>query len=714
MSRLSDLIRQAKAADSQLGADLEREFRAITKRRSFGLVFERHQPEAVELAGRPVRKGDKVRILPARGSRSRGDQRLWTVSGFVGRGEDRAASLVEVVQGDEQGEAKNALVADLIVVAEFRDHIYPGLIETGRVERGGDKPFHTVVNAENFHALEMLTYTHRHAIDAIYIDPPYNTGAKDWKYNNDYVESDDDYRHSKWLAMMERRLQIAHELLNPADSVLIVTIDEKEYLRLGLLLEQTFPAAQIQMVSSQINPAAVARTGQFGRSDEYLFFVMLGAAAPSRLPLSGDWVTTKGRTHKGDIRWDLLRRSAESAARADRPGMFYPIFVAKGGGRITSIGEPLPLDVSRDTVHPPTGEDVVWPIRKDGSEGRWRLGPAAARTALKSGYLRVGSNKGENSPVYYLAQGEQKKIANGTYEVLGRDEDGAVITSQLDTADRNVIPTTQWRITSHDSTQYGSRLLRQLLPDRRFPFPKSLYAVEDTLRFFVHDKPAAVVLDFFAGSGTTAHAVMRLNKQDDGQRQCISVTNNEVSADEQTRLRREGLRAGDPDWERLGICDFITKPRITAAITGDTPDGQSLTGEYKFNDEFPMSEGFEENAVFFTLTYEGPLSVAHHRAYARIAPMLWLRAGARGPIITEIGDKGWDLTDVYGVLDDLDAASRFIAEVKKTPGVAMVYIVTDDDLAFQMVCRELPKHVRPVQLYESYLRNFEINSGRFA
>ena len=160
MSRLSDLIRQAKAADSQLGADLEREFRALTKRRSFGLVFERHQPEAVELAGRPVRKGDKVHILPPRGSRSRGDQRLWAVTGFEGRGENRSAKLVEAAQVEEP-ESTTAPVADLVVVAEFRDHIYPGLIETGRVERGGDKPFHTVINAENFHAVQTLLFTHR-------------------------------------------------------------------------------------------------------------------------------------------------------------------------------------------------------------------------------------------------------------------------------------------------------------------------------------------------------------------------------------------------------------------------------------------------------------------------------------------------------------------------------------------------------------------------
>ena len=143
----------------------------------------------------------------------------------------------------DEPETKTVSIDDLVVVAEFKDTIYPGLVETGRVQRGGDKPFHTVINAENFHALELLTYTHRHAIDAIYIDPPYNTGAKDWKYNNDYVEADDDYRHSKWLAFMERRLDLAKELLNPDDSVLIVTIDEREIHRLGLLLEQIFPEA---------------------------------------------------------------------------------------------------------------------------------------------------------------------------------------------------------------------------------------------------------------------------------------------------------------------------------------------------------------------------------------------------------------------------------------------------------------------------------------
>ena len=268
---------QARAKDPQLAADLEGEIRQLTQGRRFGLVFERHQPEGVELPGRPIRVGDTVRVLPPRGSTHGGDSVRWRVTSLRRTSDGVLANLES--EGDEaERETRSVSTADLVAVAGIQDRIFPGLVETGRVERGGDKPFHTVINAENFHALEMLTYTHRHKVDCIYIDPPYNTGAKDWKYNNDYVESDDDYRHSKWLSFMERRLQVARELLNPEDSVLIVTIDEKEYLRLGMLLEQTFPEARIQMISTLINPAGTARADSFNRTNEFIYFVRLGKA----------------------------------------------------------------------------------------------------------------------------------------------------------------------------------------------------------------------------------------------------------------------------------------------------------------------------------------------------------------------------------------------------------------------------------------------------
>ena len=217
MSRLTDLIAQAKAKDPQLGADLGQEFKQLSSRLPFGLNFERHRPEAVELPQRPIRKGDKVRVLPPRGSTKKGDPRLRQIRAIHKASAGRVADLTLLNASAPQ---IHVALNDLVVVAEFRDTIYPGLVSTGKVQRGGGKPYHTVINGGNYHALKALTYTHRGKVDAIYIDPPYNTGAKDWKYNNDYVEGDDLYRHSKWLAMMERRLLVAKELLNPADSVL--------------------------------------------------------------------------------------------------------------------------------------------------------------------------------------------------------------------------------------------------------------------------------------------------------------------------------------------------------------------------------------------------------------------------------------------------------------------------------------------------------------
>ena len=706
MSRLTELLRQARKADKQLGDDLEKEFAALMKRRTFGLVFEQHQPEAVELPGRAVRRGDKVRVLPPRGEVKQGDQRLWRVEQIERVDGTGVAHLLELDAEEPQTQA--VITDDLVVVAEFNDRIYPGLIETGRVEQGGDKPFHTVINAENYHALEMLTYTHRHSIDAIYIDPPYNTGARDWKYNNNYVEGDDDYRHSKWLAFMERRLEIARELLNPNDSVLIVTIDEKEVHRLALLLEQTFPEAAHQMVSSQINPAASARAGSFGRVDEYLFFVRLGAAVSQRTVLSRDWVSSKGRTHTGLPRWDMLRRSGGGARRQDSPGGFYPIYVDPSMRKVVAVGEPLPAGTS---VPPPLeGAVAVLPLRKDGTEGRWMWSTKEFDRRLAQGRVRITGTEQRGFVVSILKDGEYAKIVNGEFGEPRRAPDGSLSFEKRDGDLVLAIPGTQWRIPSHDATQYGSRLLRDsFLPGREFPFPKSLFAVEDALRFFVQDKPDAVILDFFSGSGTTAHAVMRLNKQDGGQRRSISVTNNEVSAEEQKRLRKAGLRPGDEDWELRGICDYITKPRVTAAVTGRTPEGDPIKGDYKFTDEFPMSEGFEENAAFFTLTYEAPLSVRHDRAFTKVAPMLWLRAGSRGRIIEDLGEEGWDVAEAYGVLKNMDQLSDFVARVGEVETVETVFVVTDSDAAFQMTCRDLPSRVTPIRLYKSYLHNFAIN-----
>src|SRR5690606_25289810 len=221
----------------------------------------------------------------------------------------------------EQAEAadREAELAALVVISDFGEPVFPGLRRLGGIVRGGDKPAHVLIKGENHHVLEALRFSHAGKVDAIYIDPPYNTGARDWKYDNDYVDDTDAYRHSKWLAFMERRLLLAKELLNPDRSVLIVTIDEKEYLRLGLLLEQTFPGARVQMVSSVVNRKGVPRKQGFARADEYLFFVYVGAASqalhtndmlsnPRPVPAGGELVT-----------WVGLRRRGSEWRRSDRP-----------------------------------------------------------------------------------------------------------------------------------------------------------------------------------------------------------------------------------------------------------------------------------------------------------------------------------------------------------------------------------------------------------
>ncbi len=711
VSRLNDLLRQLRMENPALADDLQREFDALADRRSFGLNFERHVPEAVELPGRRVRKGDTVRVLPARGdTRTADNDRLWRVAGVVTDAGVRRATLVSL---DDAEEDTLVAVADLVVVAEFRDPIYPGLVSTGTVERGGDKPFHTVINAENFHALQTLLFTHRGKVDCIYIDPPYNTGAKDWKYNNDYVEGDDLYRHSKWLAFMERRLRLAKELLNPNDAVLIITIDEKEYLRLGLLLEQVFPESEkVQMISSVTNPKGVVRGTEFARVNEYIFVVMLGDIGI--LPEYGE-----DGGEPVPVNWQPLRRSDIDSARHGstfRPNQFYPIFVNGETGVIEAIGEPLGRDVARSSVPNRPGCDTVFPVRPDGTEIVWGVSDTTLRRLHEKGFVTSGNrsaDKPQQWSIGYFTSGRVRDVETGRARIIGRRPDGSVVAVYESASGRGKMPTNQWQKPSHNAQHYGTILLQSLLPNRRFPFPKSLYAVEDVLRYFVADKPDATVVDFFSGSGTTAQGVMRLNKQDDARRRSICVTNNEVAVDEQKALRDMGLRPGDIEWEQWGICEHITKPRLAAAITGKTPDGEPIKGDYKFTDEFPMADGFEENVEFFTLTYEAPLRVASHREFTRIAPLLWLRAGARGRRIDDIS-KGWDVADVYGVIADLDQSEAFLKAIAENDDVAMAFIVTDEDRLFESLVAALPDHVEPVRLYEAYLRNFEIEAGRGA
>ena len=547
MSRLSNLLRQVETQDPQLSADLKREVEALSGRRAFGLNFERHIPEMVELPGRPVRKGDKVRLLPERGEKpSSEDRRLWRVDRIRRTSRGRVADLVRHQDKEAKYQAASRAVDDLVVVAEFHDPIYPGLVSTGRVERGGDKPFHTVINAENFHALQILLYTHEGKVDAIYVDPPYNTGARDWKYNNDYVDEDDAYRHSKWLAMVERRLKLARRLLNPESSVLIVTIDEKEYLRLGLLLQQVFEASRVQMVSITISPRGTNRATEFSRVDEYAFFVFLGSASVQ--------ATARPDGDDEKVRWQYLRRGQKKLVRGSRPNQFYPIYVDLESERIVKIGSTMGTDESLHDVPEFAGAVPVFPIDPDGVEKIWGLTPATLQEALDGGYVQVTPGTGHQVyTISYLTTPNIKLAEAGQLKVVGIRPDGSKIVvfpggkaERLSTVmcDRMAMTTGAYRARLHP-------LALGLFQKRKFPFPKSLYAVEDALRFYV-GRQAKRHLLLTSLQGLVPPCPRRDAPKPPGRGtspDAYCITNNEVSAGRRGEiLARQGLRPG-----RLGL-----------------------------------------------------------------------------------------------------------------------------------------------------------------
>ncbi|MBQ9059499.1 MAG: hypothetical protein IJ125_09970 [Atopobiaceae bacterium] len=612
----------------------------------------------------------------------------------------------------------------------------------GKLNSPGVKPYHVVINGENYHALEALEFCYAGKVDCIYIDPPYNTGARDWKYNNDYVDGNDAYRHSKWLAWMERRLKLAKTLLNPKESVLIVAIDEKEYLRTGLLLEQVFSANDVQMVTTIINPAGAIRTGGFSRVEEHLFIVTLGEAKVIQQQNTMlDEVIRKEENR--DVSWIGLRRREPSSVRSARPNQFYPIFVDEKTGYIESIGDVVPFGIDRNTIDVPSGCFAIWPLNSKGEETLWGLTPDVLRNNWQKGYVRLGNWDADKrkGTVQYLAGGTIDDVESGKAEIVGHHPDGAIIARYYDVG---TVPAKRvWHQQSHNAETYGTLLIKALT-NRRFPFPKSLYAVEDALRFFVSDKPNALVVDFFAGSGTTCHAVMRLNHQDGGYRRCISVTNNEVSEEEEKKFTKKKLRQGDERWENYGIARYITWPRIKAAITGLTPEDEPIKGEYgiktdeyqevegevidpetgkkmrgKFYkktkvqsrsvpDPFPMADGFDENAIFFDLTYEDPDMVEFGEAFTDIAPLLWMKAGCKGRII-ENEEKDYALADTYAVLFDYAYMNSFSKAVEDNEDITTIFVVTDDDRRYANTKRLFPGR-DVVRLYESYLHSFKIAS----
>lgn len=696
MAAIHDLLAQVQ--DDALRARLEQEINKLTKQKKFGLVFEEHLPECTPLYDVPVKRGSSV--AKKTGSVSNMYEVLAIKDGM-------AACAHKVTEEQEV-----IPVSDLVCVAQFGEPIYPYLKPLDSVCNAPDSDlWHTLIEADNYHALQLLEYLYAGKVDCIYIDPPYNTGAKDWKYNNDYVDGADAYRHSKWLSMMEKRLRLAKKLLNPRDSVLIITIDEKEYLHLGCLLEEIFCDARMQMITSVISAKGVVRTGQFSRVEEYIFLIEYGNSSlvPTVYNMLDDEVK---KASQRSIEWLGFRRRAPQAKRESRPNQFYPIFVENATGKIRSIGDVVKAGIDRNTISVPEGCTALWPISKDGDERLWSLVPDQARTNLKKGYLRINNWKSEEKTgtVYYLPSGTIKDIETGKAVVTGHNPDGSIVARYIE---EGVTPPKRvWNMKTHNAELYGTNIINTMI-GKRFDYPKSLYAVHDALRFFVAKKADALIVDFFAGSGTTLHAINLLNAEDNGKRRCILVTNNEVSDNESKILQKKKIMPGDNKWNELGIARYVTWPRTVCSIEGHDINGKPLKGNYIGTDA-PMSDGFKANVAFFKLGFLDKTAVALGRQLAELIPVLWLKAGAHGPC-PELKDSNATMMiqpeNRFAILIDEKQFSTFEEELQKYPKIQTIYFVTDSDPGYrEMIKGYADKDT--YQLYRDYLDNFRINTRR--
>lgn len=407
MAILDELVTQIENPD--LRARIAAEVEKLAKQKKFGLVFEEHLPECTSLWDIPVKAGRKAALKTGH------------VNDFytVLKIEDGVATCLN----KDKSATAEFPVEELVCVAEFGEPIYPYLKPIDTVCNAPDSDlWHTLIEADNYHALQLLEYLYAGKVDCIYIDPPYNTGARDWKYNNDYVDNNDQYRHSKWLSMMQKRLKLAKKLLNPKDSVLIVTIDEKEYLHLGCLLEELFSEANMQMISSAINGKGVARNSEFARVNEYVYIVRFGECGVNPLPLPDEWIGNVKTSTTKQVRWGSLMRSGSGALRSDSPGCFYPIFILKDKKRFFGAGEVVPAGVDRSTVEAPEGTIALFPIHDDGVEGRWQYSRDKFLEIQRKGYVRISTQttNGKEATLRYISEGWQKKVESGQIAVLGR------------------------------------------------------------------------------------------------------------------------------------------------------------------------------------------------------------------------------------------------------------------------------------------------------
>ncbi len=494
-----------------------------------------------------------------------------------------------------------------------------------------DKPVNLLIEGDNYHALSVLNYTHKGKIDFIYIDPPYNTGNKSWKYNNDYVEKDDAFRHSKWISFIAKRLNLAKSLLKP-DGIIVITIDDYEIGPTRLLMDEIYGEEnRLGLITIVHNPR--------GRSDD-LYFATSHEYALAYGKNSGKTTTYKiGLTEEQAENFPLedeesryrllpLKRTGSNSTPKERPNLYYPIYFNPENNEIS-------LD-KRD------GFISITPIDTDGNKRVWRWGKQAV---LERKNTEIVIKKGKDDSFTVLAKDRIKE---------GRK------------------PKTVWMDPKYDASSHGTMLLQKILGKRKtFDYPKSLYAVKDLLEIGLKEKKNAMILDFFAGSGTTGHATLELNKDDGGTRNFILCTNNES-----------------------GISEDVCYPRIEKVIKGysySKKDINGLGGNLKyFQTSFVPADPTDKNKIALT---------------KKATEMLCVKEDTFDEVKSTKQYKIFRNKKRYtGIVFDHQAIDDFKKEIAKIDGKFSLYVFSLGDDTFDEEFEDMKKKVKLSPIPEAILR----------
>jgi len=633
MAAINDLLRQI--TDPMLRERLTEEVTRISKSKKFGLVFEEHIPECTALYGVPVRCGSTV-------ARKTGKMNeLYIVKEIDGK--------TAVCENKITSEITTMPVCELVSVAQFGDPIFPSLEPVDKVENApGDSLWHTIIEADNYHALQLLEYLYEGKVDCIYIDPPYNTGARDWKYNNDYVDSSDSWRHSKWLSMMQKRLRIAKRILAD-DGVLITTIDDNEHAHLTMLLNEIFSDRKLFSVPIQHNPRGT-QGEKFAVTHETAIFVVSKTSEIYKKSHLGGEISNFRK-------WGNQSERSQTA----RATTFYPIIVDERLN-IVKFGDVMPLNEHPEGANVKIGDFIyVYPIDSNGIERKWRY---------------------------------SKKNEDEVLPLLRAVENAGTIEIQIQRESENT--KTVWTDPLYNAEEYGTKMINAML-DTSFSYPKSLYAVHDALWHVVSGKKNALIVDFFAGSGTTLHAVNLLNAEDNGNRRCILVTNNEVSDAESKALQKNGYQPGDPEWEKHGICRAVTWPRTKYSILGKRDDGTVLTGEYFTNQTITK----EAERSFYQLGFvENPAELTTSAKKQLVSLLRGKDGKAELPQTLVKADSKFIVSDKHSssILFDVNAVDEWLDALEDQDHITDFYIVVKEAAVFKEIKARVSDLLGPINV----------------